>query len=332
MNTIGTRKFIASITAMVTFLLIALRKSPDFNVVHAASPPITWRQQIAPLVYKNCTSCHHGGGSGPFALMTYGDARRWGSQMKTVTSSRYMPPWLPEPGHGSFEGDRRLTDAEIAMIKTWVESGMPEGEGSAPKSPVYGSDWVLGTPDLILEMAAPMQIPAGGTDLFENFILPTSLKETKWVRAMEIKPGSPQVVHHANVILDRTASLRRAHPNDWQRGILGVQRGADPRERRVTIQFALFLPGFQPVDQVVKRAQHRCRRRIAARGPVLGTLQPMVDARMAERREVLPRMLYPPPIGPGGIAVALLDPFGHVAMRQVVDAHAVLRRHIVAEV
>jgi Flp pilus assembly protein TadD len=99
---------------------------------------------------------------------------------------------------------------------------MPEGEGSAPTAPVYKSDWVLGPPDLILEMPEPMQVPAGGTDLFENFILPASLKEARWIRAMEIKPGSPQVVHHANVILDRTASLRRAHPNDWQRGIPGM--------------------------------------------------------------------------------------------------------------
>ena len=222
MNAIATTKIIASLTAAFAVVLVVPHKIPQITVVHAASNAVTWRQQIAPLVYKNCTSCHHGGGSGPFALMTYGDARRWGSQMKTVTSSRYMPPWLPEPGHGSFQGDRRLTDEEIAMIKTWVESGMPEGEGSAPKAPTYGGDWLLGPPDLILEMAAPMQVPAGGTDLFENFILPTSLKQTRWVRAMEIKPGSPQVVHHANVIMDRTASLRRVHPNDWQQGIPGM--------------------------------------------------------------------------------------------------------------
>jgi Flp pilus assembly protein TadD/mono/diheme cytochrome c family protein len=208
-----------SATAILAMLLVPLRSAP---VVYAQAEQVTWRQHIAPLVYKNCTSCHHEGGSGPFALMTYQDAKRWGGTMKTVTESRYMPPWLPEPGYGTFAGDRRLTEHDIALVKAWVQAGMPEGDGNPPTAPVYSSDWQLGVPDMVLEMASPMQVPAGGTDLFENFILPVPLKETKWVRAMEIKPGSPRVVHHANLILDQTASLRRTHPADWQNGVPGM--------------------------------------------------------------------------------------------------------------
>jgi tetratricopeptide (TPR) repeat protein len=214
---------------MLAMVLAPLRRD-SAAVVYAEPAQVTWRRQIAPVVYKNCTSCHHDGGSGPFALMTYEDAKRRGGLMKAVTESRYMPPWLPEPGYGAFAGDRRLTEEEIALMKAWVEGGMPEGDGSAPTAPVYGSDWELGVPDMVLEMASPMQIPAGGTDLFENFVLPVPLKETKWVRAMEIKPGSPQVVHHANVILDRTASLRRAHPADWQKGVPGMDILVDSGE------------------------------------------------------------------------------------------------------
>jgi Flp pilus assembly protein TadD/mono/diheme cytochrome c family protein len=219
----------AGATAMLAMVLAPLPRDSRV-VVHAGPVQVTWRRHIAPLAYKNCTSCHHDGGSGPFALMTYEDAKRWGGMMKSVTESRYMPPWLPEPGYGTFAGNRRLTEEEIALVKTWVEGGMPEGDGSAPTAPVYGSDWELGAPDMVLEMASPMQIPAGGTDLFENFVLPVPLKETKWVRAMEIKPGSPQVVHHANVILDRTASLRRAHPADWQKGVPGMDILVDSGE------------------------------------------------------------------------------------------------------
>ena len=73
----------------------------------------TWSRDIAPLLYKNCTTCHHPGGAGPFSLLTYADARRWGPQILTVTQSRFMPPWLPEPGYGDFADVRRLSD-EIA--------------------------------------------------------------------------------------------------------------------------------------------------------------------------------------------------------------------------
>ncbi len=218
--------------AVMTCAVLTLVGASSWRLVgvRAALAQVTWRQQVAPLVYAHCTGCHHAGGSGPFPLMTYEDARRRGSLMKTVTQSRYMPPWLPEPGHGDFEGNRRLSDDEIALLKAWVEGGMPEGAGNAPAAPVYSGDWQLGPPDLVLEMPKPLRVPASGTDLFENFILPTSLAVTKWVRAMEIKPGSPQVVHHANVLLDRTASLRRANPTAWQEGIPGMDIMVDSGE------------------------------------------------------------------------------------------------------
>jgi Flp pilus assembly protein TadD len=195
-----------------------------------ARPPSlapTWREQIAPIVYRNCTGCHHAGGSGPFALSSYAAAKRWGGVMKDVTQSRYMPPWLPAEGFGHFAEVRRLKDADVAAIKAWVLAGMPEGTGREPVAPVYSAGWQMGTPDLVLEMPEAVAVPASGVDLFENFVLPVSLTRTRWVRAMEIQPvgsaaGSAQVVHHANVIVDRTASVRRANPESWQRGVPGM--------------------------------------------------------------------------------------------------------------
>jgi Flp pilus assembly protein TadD len=193
----------------------------------ATAAPATWRGQIAPLLYAHCTTCHHTGGSGPFSLTTLADARRYMSVIEPAVATRYMPPWLPVPGHGDLADSRRLTDDQVALIKAWAAAGLPEGDGPEPTAPVYSSDWQLGPPDLVLETTAPVAIPATGTDLFVNVVLPYSGKGTRWVRAMEIKPGSPRIVHHANVILDRTASLRRAHPADWQKGVPGMDINVD---------------------------------------------------------------------------------------------------------
>jgi mono/diheme cytochrome c family protein len=188
--------------------------------VQAAEAPVTFTRQIAPILYKNCVTCHHPGGAGPFSLLTYQDVAQRSQLIEKVTQSRYMPPWLPEPGYGDFAESRRLPDADVALIKKWVESGMSQGDiAELPKAPVFSSDWQLGPPDLILKADSRMLVPAGGSDLFHNFILPVPITETKYIRAMEIKPGSPQVVHHANVLIDRTASVRRSHPADWRRGI-----------------------------------------------------------------------------------------------------------------
>lgn len=195
-----------------------------YERVRAASTPVTFNRQIAPIFYDHCSSCHHPGGAGPFSLLSYTDAKRWGSTIVNVTQSRFMPPWLPAPGYGDFADNRRLPDEDLRLIKEWVAAGMPVGDpAEAHKPPVYSKDWQLGPPDLILKVTSPLQVPAAGTDLFRNFILPVPITQTRYIRAMEIKPGAPRVVHHANIIIDRTASLRRQHPNDWQQGIPGME-------------------------------------------------------------------------------------------------------------
>ena len=199
--------------------------------VRASEAPVTYSRQIAPILYKNCSGCHHTGGSGPFPLTSYAEAKRWAATIETVTQSRYMPPWLPEPGHGDFADSRRMSADEIALLKMWAASGAPEGDSSeAPAPPLYKSDWQLGPPDLVLEVDSSTLIPSSGTDLFRNFILPFPLKQSKWIRAMEIKPGSPRVVHHANLIIDRSETLRRTHPHDWQQGIAGMDVVVDAGE------------------------------------------------------------------------------------------------------
>jgi Flp pilus assembly protein TadD/mono/diheme cytochrome c family protein len=188
----------------------------------------TFSRQIAPIFYKQCSGCHHPGGAGPFSLLSYQDAKRWGTVIQSVTQSRFMPPWLPEPGFGDFSDSRRLPDSDLRLIQAWVKAGMLEGNpAEAPEPPTFAKDWQLGPPDLILKVTVPMQVPASGPDVFRNFILPVPISDTKYVRAMQIKPGAPRVVHHANVIIDRTASLRRQHPNDWQQGIPGMEFSFD---------------------------------------------------------------------------------------------------------
>jgi Flp pilus assembly protein TadD len=184
----------------------------------------TWSHQIAPILYNNCTTCHHPGGAGPFSLLTYDDARRWSAQILTVTQSHFMPPWLPEPGYGDFTDNRRLSAEDLTHIKRWVNGGMPEGNAAqAPAPPKYTSEWQLGPPDLILTAPEPFTVPADGQDLFRNFIYPVPVTGTRYVRAVEILPGNARVVHHANILIDRTAELRRQHPNDWKAGIPGME-------------------------------------------------------------------------------------------------------------
>jgi len=172
--------------------------------VSRAAQPVTFAHDIAPLMYQYCAACHHPGEAGPFSLLSYQDVKKRAAQIATVTHSRYMPPWLPEPGYGDFVDERRLSDAQIRLIADWVSAGAPEGPATEiPPPPAFTSGWQLGPPDLILEAKRSVSLPASGPDVFWNFIFTPPVKTTHYVRAIEIRPGQKRIVHHANLIVDR---------------------------------------------------------------------------------------------------------------------------------
>ncbi|HEY4934068.1 MAG TPA: tetratricopeptide repeat protein [Terriglobales bacterium] len=175
----------------------------------APTAKVTFNRDIAPIVYHYCAACHRPGEAGPFPLLTYQDVKSHGRQIMAVTHTRFMPPWPPEPGTLKYADERRLSDQQIATIKAWVDQGMLEGKASdLPPRPKFVEGWQLGQPDLILKAEKPYTLPASGGDQYWNFILPVPINETKWVRAVEIRPGDKRLVHHANMLVDRNQSAR----------------------------------------------------------------------------------------------------------------------------
>ncbi|MEO7144679.1 MAG: tetratricopeptide repeat protein [Bryobacteraceae bacterium] len=213
----------------------------------AAPPPVDFYRNIAPIVYRNCSSCHRPGESAPFSLLSYNDVKRRAAQIATVTKSRYMPPWLPEKGYGEFAEERRLTPAEIQLIQDWVKAGAPPGtptRASAP--PKFADEWQLGPPDLVLHVAKPYQLAADGPEIFWNFILPVPITTTRWVKAMEVRPGNTRVFHHANVIIDRSRGSRRREAIPGA-GFPGMDLRVEEETFDPDGHFLSWKPGSEPV-------------------------------------------------------------------------------------
>jgi len=200
---------------MKCFLLFALS---------LAAEPITFNKHIAPLIFQYCSPCHRSGEAAPFPLLTYEDVRNHALQIVAVTQRRFMPPWLPEPGFGNFVGERRLTDAQLSLIAEWVKQGNPQGvPADLPPEPHFTEGWQMGPPDLTVQMPQPYQLAASGGDIFRNLVLPVDLKDTRYVRAIELRPGNKRVVHHANIWIDRRQSLRKRDGEDGQLGFPGME-------------------------------------------------------------------------------------------------------------
>ena len=82
----------------------------------AAKAKPTFTEDVAPIIYNNCTECHRNGQAAPFTLQTYNDVKKRARLIAKVTQKRFMPPWHPVEGHGKFVDERRLTTDELATL------------------------------------------------------------------------------------------------------------------------------------------------------------------------------------------------------------------------
>jgi tetratricopeptide (TPR) repeat protein len=168
---------------------------------------------------ERCSPCHRPGQIAPFPLLTYDDVKARAERIAEVTAEGIMPPWLPQPGYGSFIGERRLSGAQIETIRRWVEQGAVEGDAAAlSATPPPIADWQMGQPDLVVEMPDAYDLAPGHHDVFRNFVIPLSLDASRYVRAVEFQPGNRKVVHHAAVGLDRARLARRLDEQDPEPG------------------------------------------------------------------------------------------------------------------
>src|SRR6185436_19233573 len=194
----------------------------EWSAPSTGSAP-TFNRELAPFFWKHCGSCHRPDGSAPFSLLTYDDVRSHARLISTVLKDGTMPPWLPEPGHGNFAGERRVTAQEIEQFERWVADGAPRGrDENLPPQPVWPGDWPLGQPDLVLDLPDAFELSDNGPDVFRNFVIPIQLPTTRFVRGVDVRPGSRTAVHHATILIDTSRESRRLDEADPKPGYEGM--------------------------------------------------------------------------------------------------------------
>lgn len=158
----------------------------------------TFSEHIAPIIYTNCTPCHHKGGAAPFSLMTYHEVKRKKKTIVKVTQSGYMPPWPADPGYSHFTGEKTLTALQKNIIKKWVETGAEEGDPARlPAEPVYSFTSSIGKPDLVLQLDT-IKVYGNNRDRFLIVKVPFELPADTFIRALEFIAGKNNLVHHMN--------------------------------------------------------------------------------------------------------------------------------------
>jgi hypothetical protein len=197
--------------------------APDVTpVATQLDRPVSFTRDVAPLVFEHCATCHRPTGSAPFSVLSYQEVKDWAPLIADAVVQRRMPPWLPEPGFGTFANERRLTDNQIAVMRSWVEQGAMQGDSAdMPPLPQLDDDWQLGEPDLVVDVP-PYTLAPGGGEIYRNIVAPIPVERVRYVRAVELRPGNAKAVHHARMMVDATESSRRLDEEDSIPGFNGM--------------------------------------------------------------------------------------------------------------
>jgi hypothetical protein len=164
--------------------------------------PYTFNEDVFPILRDRCGRCHVAGGVAPMSLMTHADTVPWGESIRVELLAGHMPPWTVDAAPGRFRNVSTMTAREMNILLTWATGGTPPGDPEkTPTPPALDKDWPLGPPDLALPFPREFTLSASAQEDTVDFVIPSGTTERRWLRAVDLMPGSPLIVRAATVRL-----------------------------------------------------------------------------------------------------------------------------------
>lgn len=191
-------KYIQTLAAIALGALLLAPSALRADDAKAESGPVTYTGQVAKILNQRCVVCHRPGQIAPMSFMSYKDVRPWAKAIDKSVKAGEMPPWFAADTGQHFANDTRLAQEEIDILTRWVAQGAQLGDPyDLPPAPKFRDDiWKIGTPDAVFGMTTAFTMGDNVEDTYENFTIPTGLKEDKWVTHIELRPGNFAIVHH----------------------------------------------------------------------------------------------------------------------------------------
>ncbi|MDB5475359.1 MAG: hypothetical protein JWP49_870 [Phenylobacterium sp.] len=204
---------------------------------------ISYAHDVAPILEKNCVSCHQKGSIGPFAMDNYAMVKGFAPMIREVIRTDRMPPYNADPHVNKFADNKNLSPVEIKTLVHWIEQGSPRGDGPDPLAAKQhvAAEWPLGKPDLVLEVPA-YTIPATGVVDYQRPYVKNPLTEGKWIKASTIKVEQRQGVHHllTGYMKDVPVAGQTANESRWGSSVGGYAVGAESEVAPTNV--GTFLP------------------------------------------------------------------------------------------
>lgn len=198
-------------TTVLLFCLAGSTYAQEQKPAEEMKEKITYDQHILPIFREKCGTCHNANDkNGDLALDNYASAIQGGasgeviktdgdadnSQLYRVVAHLAEPKMPPE--------QPKLPDAQLALIKKWIEQGALQNAGSVAKV----------KKSAVARVEVSMDRPAGPPPLPEQLTIDPLLVSSRanGVTAMAVNPWSPlaAVSGHKQILLYNTATQELA--------------------------------------------------------------------------------------------------------------------------
>jgi hypothetical protein len=158
-------------------------------------------KDVAPIFYSRCTSCHNPNVNG-ISFLNYAATKIYSVAIQNDLNINRMPPWPPDSTYARYVNEHKLMPAEKTAILNWITQGAQKGDTTlAPNQPIYPRYQLRGTANAVFQI--PTYTSAAVTsDDYICVSIPMNLTQDTYLRAFEIIPGNPKIVHHVVVNID----------------------------------------------------------------------------------------------------------------------------------
>jgi hypothetical protein len=207
----------AALVALALGFAISSRLSLEAH--KPITSPYTYNQDVFPILREHCGRCHTPGGAAPMTLLSYmdesGGAFAWAAAIRDMLVSQAMPPYFADPAGPAVHGVRAMSSHELDVVVTWASGGAPEGDpAERPSIKERQRTWPHGQPDLVLPMPAPHEVGAKLTQESFTIAIPSGVTSAKWVKAVDLLPGTPDMVRQARLRIVDGPVLRVWEPGE----------------------------------------------------------------------------------------------------------------------
>src|SRR3954447_26384727 len=120
------RWFVATAALGTTALLVAFAARGPASLDAApriVGDTLTFASDVAPILYKNCVTCHRPGGIGPFSMLNFDTVQGRLKDIADVVPEGRMRPWHAVAPLVTFRNERRISDADKRTILRWIATG-----------------------------------------------------------------------------------------------------------------------------------------------------------------------------------------------------------------